>query len=150
MPTDVRLDEPRTGWIAAEATIFRVVGTDLMLDSADRRGGRGGSHRRALVHAPGDTLSINFNRDYSGGVHINDARVNIRCLQQEGGTPQLPANGQAGDLVATWQTTRVGNDVVGETVTLWLCVGVPAQRVVLGGAATWVPLQSGEPVRGTA
>lgn len=149
MSTDVRLDDPRDGWVTTEATIHRVLGTDIMLDSADRRGGAGGSHRRALVHGPGDTLVLNYNGDYSGGVALTDARVNVRCLQQDGGAPQLPAQGRAGDLLATWQTTRIGGQVIGETLTLWLCVGIPAQNVTLDGAVSWVPLQTGDAVRGT-
>jgi hypothetical protein len=40
-----------------------------MLDAPGRRSTTGG-HRRALVHDSGDGLTINFNRDYPGGVSV--------------------------------------------------------------------------------
>ena len=46
-------------------------GTDIILDNKARRGGKGGSARRALVHDFGDKLTINYEGDYKGGVKIN-------------------------------------------------------------------------------
>jgi len=52
---------------------FWVQGSDVIVDSPARRkpGTVGGGFRRALVHTQGDSLTINYNRDYSAGVILN-------------------------------------------------------------------------------
>lgn len=52
---------------------FWVQGSDLIIDSTARRkpGTVGGGFRRALVHTQGDSLTINYNDDYSAGVTLN-------------------------------------------------------------------------------
>ena len=48
----------------------KITATDVYLDNSSRRGGAGGSVRRALVHDSGDKLTLNYAGDYSGGVKI--------------------------------------------------------------------------------
>jgi hypothetical protein len=50
---------------------LNVQGHDFLLDSAERRKANGPQFRRALVHDQNDGLTINFARDYPGGVTIN-------------------------------------------------------------------------------
>jgi len=69
MVTDVRLDDPE-GHLVLDAFVVRQNGSDFMIDSAVRRNGNPG-WRRALVHDENDSLTINFNSDYTGGVTIN-------------------------------------------------------------------------------
>lgn len=147
MPADVRLDEFGDGWVTVEGPIVRVIGTDLMIDSGPRRDGAGGSHRRALVHGPGDTLVVNWADDYSGGVVLNNARFKV--LKSDG-APQLPKDGEIGQLVVTVSTNEFGGQILSQDVTLWLCIGQPAAAVNAPGAgAQWVPVQTGEAVTGT-
>jgi hypothetical protein len=47
-----------------------IAGIQLSLDNTSRRGGRSGDNRRALMHESGDALGINYNGDYSLGVHL--------------------------------------------------------------------------------
>ncbi len=74
----------------------KITGTDLMLDSHERRNGETGGHRRALVHGSGDKLLINFGGDYPGGVGIggsdntltittNNKQVTFHLLQSHYG-----------------------------------------------------------------
>lgn len=64
-------------WLIVRSRIHQQFGTDFMLDGgADRRGRIFGSlrrnpFRRALVHGFGDTLVLNWDRDYTGGVVVN-------------------------------------------------------------------------------
>lgn len=151
MASDVQLDTPYNGWVQVAADIVRSTATDFMLDSAARRGGAGGPHRRALVHGGGDTLIVNFNEDYSGGVVVNDARVNLHTVRQGAGAPQLPRAGQLGDLFVVSNVQQLGGRPIGESVTLWLCLGHPAGNVMLPDASVlWAPITLGEAVRGTA
>jgi hypothetical protein len=69
MPTDIRLDEVNGTWVIVESGVLKSTASDLMLDAPGRRSTTGG-HRRALVHDSGDGLTINFNRDYPGGVSV--------------------------------------------------------------------------------
>jgi hypothetical protein len=85
MATDVRLDEGDGTFLVLDARVVKAVGSDFMLDSAERRKG-GGPHRRALVHNQNDGLTVNFNGDYPGGVTI--AGVAEIIPQREQG--QLP------------------------------------------------------------
>lgn len=147
MAADVRLDDYADGWVTVEANVLRVTGADLMIDSQGRRDGAGGSYRRALVHGPGDTLIVNWANDYTGGVVLNNAR--FRVLTSEG-EPQLPKDGEIGQLVVTVSTNSIGGQVVSETVTLWVCIGVPRTGArVRGSAVQWLPVQTGEAVTGT-
>lgn len=136
MSTDIVLDQGNGNWIEVQAAVLKVNGADLMLDSAPRRNGNKG-HRRALVHSEGDSLTINFNGDYPGGVVINNARVSIRCINGSG--VDLPRSGAPGELIATMSNTAVSS-----TFTLWVCTG---QGV--GSAAWWLPINTGEAVLGS-
>ncbi|QIM20143.1 hypothetical protein G7075_01615 [Phycicoccus sp. HDW14] len=68
-------------WLVVRSRIVQQFGTDLMLDGGKERRAvttifrprRGNPYRRALVHAWEDTLVVNFNRDYVGGVVIEGA-----------------------------------------------------------------------------
>ena len=65
MPADIKLDGEL---VIAEGTL-KIDGTDLLLDSQERRvGNTSPTYRRALVHGFNDDLVINFNADYTGGV----------------------------------------------------------------------------------
>ena len=69
MSTDVVLDNGEQVTMLCENLM--VHGHDLLLDSPARRAPDGPKFRRALVHSPGDGLTINFGEDYPGGVTIN-------------------------------------------------------------------------------
>lgn len=56
--------------VHAEGSVLKVTCFDVELDNAGRRRS-GGSHRRALVHDFTDGLTLNWDRDYPGGVTIN-------------------------------------------------------------------------------
>ena len=85
MATDVRLDEGDGTFVVLDARVVKVVGSDFMLDSAERRKGGGPPHRRALVHDQNDGLTINFANDYEGGVTINGELVFRDGERQRGG-----------------------------------------------------------------
>lgn len=70
MATDIKLDQQGGNWVLIEASAVKCTGSDFMLDSSVRRGGAGAPYRRALVHDAGDALTINYARDYSGGVNV--------------------------------------------------------------------------------
>lgn len=149
MATDIRLDDdPTESWVTVQAGVLNIAGNDLMLNSAERRGTRPGHLRRALVHDANDGLTINFNGDYTGGVTINRVALNLKSVTQ-GATPQLPKAGTPGDLVLTHNVTAMGGIAVGESYTLWLCVGQLAQSVSVSGAAHWLPISTGDSVAGT-
>ena len=56
-------------WVEVNSRVVSVKGSDLMLDSRSRRS-NSTAFRRALVHGWNDTLTLNYNRDYPGGVLI--------------------------------------------------------------------------------
>ncbi len=56
-------------WVEVNSRVVSVKGADLMLDYASRRSNTT-AFRRALVHGWNDTLTLNYNRDYPGGVLI--------------------------------------------------------------------------------
>ncbi|WP_144409254.1 hypothetical protein [Pseudoxanthomonas suwonensis] len=148
MNTDVRLDDgPDKSWVSIDASALKVNGADLHLDSKQRRGGAKGSHRRALVHANGDRLVVNFNGDYTGGVSIRNARINLATLQQ---SRQLPKDGTIGDLIVTDSRTVIEGKHLGMQVTLWLCIGPSSAATVSGKSGSyWVPISHGKAVEGT-
>jgi hypothetical protein len=69
MATDVRVDQGDGSFLELEGRVVKAISSDFMLDSPQRRQG-GGPFRRALVHDGNDGLTINFARDYPGGVTI--------------------------------------------------------------------------------
>jgi hypothetical protein len=143
MATDIRLDDdPNEQWVTVDAGVLNVAGSDLILDSAARRNGNNRGFRRALVHSVGDGLTVNFNNDYPNGVTINDARLSLRVEKRSA----LSKDGRLGDLVLTHETHMLGGRPVGESVTLWLCIGSSLR--VGGSVAQWVPISTGEPVDG--
>ena len=72
MSSDIRLDNDT---VVIECPYIKVEGTDLKLDSAARRGGHSGGERRALVHDQRDGLTVNYDRDYPGGVTIRSVNT---------------------------------------------------------------------------
>jgi hypothetical protein len=143
VPTDIRLDENGGDWLVLDAPVVSVTGSDLLLDSPARRAGAGGSFRRALVHDQSDGLTLNFNGDYSGGVRINDALLNVRTVTTDDGRP--PAGGQVGDLVAVETRVAPGEVALRNAETsLWLCVNGPVLSVRAGSYWSRIPLAEPE------
>jgi len=70
MPTDIKLDQGDGNWVLVEGNVLKTTAADFMLDTPLRRRPGGSAHRRALVHDAQDGLTINFNRDYRGGVTV--------------------------------------------------------------------------------
>ncbi|MEZ5859598.1 MAG: hypothetical protein R3D28_11575 [Geminicoccaceae bacterium] len=150
MPSDIKIHDGSDGnWVTVEATVMNVKGSDIILDSPARRTAAGGNFRRAIVHDQSDGLTINFNNDYPGGVRVNGLQLNLRVLDQGGGAPKLPKEGNVGDLVAVRQTSTVGPgeiaEVIGSSVTLWLCVG----GLHAFSGTSWRQLPLGESVIGS-
>jgi hypothetical protein len=69
MASDVKLDGES---VVAEGQVLKAAVWDLDLDSPGRRSATGG-RRRALVHNFDDGLTLNWDRDYPGGVTIKGA-----------------------------------------------------------------------------
>lgn len=62
--------------ISLDGSAVVITGTDLRLDDAERRHGHSGGYRRALVHDFEDGLTLNWDKDYKGGVTIRgDVRI---------------------------------------------------------------------------
>jgi hypothetical protein len=137
--TDILLDQQNGQWVVVEANALKVAATDLLLDSPERRGNRPGGFRRALVHDQNDGLTINFNRDYTGGVTIENALVRLKVNQG----PKLPKEGSIGELYLMETHTGVDNvEILGISTSLWLCVS-PIGQAHFGGA-TWREIPLGE------
>ncbi len=64
--SDIKFDGD---WVIVEGNWTKLRTMDLMLDAPSRRSSNAG-YRRALVHDYGDKLTLNYNRDYPGGVNI--------------------------------------------------------------------------------
>jgi hypothetical protein len=93
MTTDIRLDQGDGTFVEVMARVVKVLGSDLMLDEASRRHG-GGPHRRALVHDQNDSLTLNFNGDYPGGLNL----IGVNTMQVRGDiTFGMPGITQQGD-----------------------------------------------------
>lgn len=140
--TDIKLDQEGGQWVVVDAAVLKVAGADLLLDSPERRGNRPGL-RRALVHDHNDGLTVNFNRDYTGGVTIENARIRLRVNSGS----KLPKEGRIGELyLMETQQTMVdaqGRRIpIGVSTSLWLCVGTPSPNV--RGAATWQEIPLGQ------
>ncbi|MFI5530265.1 hypothetical protein ACIA8O_17135 [Kitasatospora sp. NPDC051853] len=150
MTSDVFLDKDKDGWVTIEAAVVNAQASDLILEQKAYRTQEGGPFRRALVHGENDGLTINFSRDYPGGVTIHDARINLRVETQLGaGDPSLPREGRSGDLLAvSLMSIRPGHAHRDEGTTLWLCVG--RRSTPDGHVAIWSKIPLGEPVEGSA
>lgn len=82
--------------IILEGNLVVVQATDLLLDAgSERRSSEGTSeYRRALVHGEGDSLILNFNRDYPGGISLM-GKVHLADLEApapSSGGPSIPKN----------------------------------------------------------
>jgi hypothetical protein len=139
--SDIKLDQQGGHWVVVDASVLKVAGADIMVDSPERRGGHPGL-RRALVHDHNDGLTINYNRDYTGGVTIENARVRLRVNVG----PKLPEKGRIGELYLMEHTQRIEGNPVGVSTSLWLCVGTLTQ--LASGVATWQEIPLGQTKRG--
>src|SRR5688572_9559215 len=144
MACDIVLDEGDGGWVVVEGRVLRSQSSDLMLDSPARRVGKGGPYRRALVHDHQDGLTVNYGRDYPGGVTVNDARVNLHVEWSQTPEPQLPLMGTIGDLRMVVCTHKLGGQAASIETTLWLCV--PS---TMEGKVMWQQVQLGPAVSGS-
>lgn len=70
--TDILLDDRDGTYITLDSRVLKSKASDLLLDCPQRHRPDRPGMRRALVHDQRDGLTINFNRDYPGGVTIND------------------------------------------------------------------------------
>jgi hypothetical protein len=66
--SDLKLED--NGMVRVEGDVLRVEAHDIFLDNASRRSNQNKPFRRALVHDPGDGLTLNWDHDYPGGVTI--------------------------------------------------------------------------------
>src|SRR4051794_34378084 len=92
MGTDVSFDMQDLYLDAGDARLH-VQAEDLLLAAKERQTTAG--PRRALVHAPGDSLVVNFNGDYPAGVEIHGGRVQVPGVLFVG-TPGAGPGGSAG------------------------------------------------------
>lgn len=145
--SDIKLeDDGDAEWVVIEGTVLKCTAADLMMDSPARRRAGGGPRRRALVHDHRDGLTINYNGDYPGGVNILGARMNLMVVDQDGGDPVLPKEGQIGDLLLLVNTLRFQGQIVSTRLSLWVCApsgGVQSPN------AFWQEIKLGDPIMGT-
>lgn len=87
MATNVKLDQADGTFLHLEARVVKHLGSDFMLDSADRHTGAQ-PFRRALVHDQNDSLTVNFAGDYPNGVNL----VNVAQIIPMQGPGQKLAN----------------------------------------------------------
>lgn len=125
MDADIKLDGAT---VTIEGDTLMVRGTDLVVDNAERRKMRDwkpapdrnpGAPRRALVHDGNDGLTLNFHRDYPGGVSI-EGEVHVPgplLVVAEEGAPQ-PARHLLGGAVIPATSGLVTLDVGRELVAL--------------------------------
>jgi hypothetical protein len=90
MATDILCGpEGHPDFAIVQARVLKVEGSDVIIDSAERRTANSPSFRRALVHDQGDGLTINFGNDYPGGVTLNGV-ASITPQGQKGGSKKFP------------------------------------------------------------
>ena len=110
MPADIKLEGEV---VVAEGTV-KILGSDLQLDSMERRvGNTSPPHRRALVHGFNDDLVINFNADYTGGLTLDGP---VRLAGFRASPPQQPLVEQApgGGLIQGMDLAPTVADRLGE------------------------------------
>ncbi|KJK46833.1 hypothetical protein UK23_22400 [Lentzea aerocolonigenes] len=147
MRSDIRLDADKDGWVTIDGAVLNVTASDVILEQKAYRTDKGGEYRRALVHDLNDGLTINFDRDYPGGVTVHNANLNLSQSVQLGtGEPSLPRDAATGDLVfiRRYFLRPLDLKTTFDETTLWLCVGRRS-----GGGALWSKVPLGEPVEGT-
>ena len=76
----------------------------------------------------------------------NVAQINLVPLQQNKAEPELPKDGEIGDLLLIVNTVTLEPDVVQEKCSLWLCVPSPGR---LSANAFWQEVKLGDAVEGT-
>lgn len=99
MAVDIILDDQDKEWITLAATAVNTTASEFIMDAPGRHEGIPGP-RRALVHDHADGLTLNYNRDYPGGLTLNDARVRLEVHLHLGSPPALPAAGVIGEMYA--------------------------------------------------
>ena len=90
MATDVKLDQVDGSFLVLEGRVVKATAADFMLDSPVRRL-KPTPFRRALVHNQSDGLTVNFNRDYPGGITLNGV-TEISAQTLKGGPLSVPIN----------------------------------------------------------
>jgi hypothetical protein len=147
MPSDIRLRDEEAGsdeWLVVEGSVFKTTTSDVMVDSPQRRSGHGGRFRRAFVHDFSDGLTINFARDYPGGVTILNAKINLHHELQTQPDAELPKQANVGDL------RMIHNSAGGEfidQISLWVCV----PGFGINGNSMWQRIQmADDTIEGTA
>ena len=141
MATDVVLDQ-ETIKLIADFLEFR--GVDVRIDNPGRRRG-GGNYRRAVVHDFQDGITLNWERDYPGGVTVNDANLVLRVHAQDGAEPKLPKTADVGTVLLLVNSTKPRFGAPETHVSLWICVPTTAPPRNL---ARWRPLSLGDEVMG--
>jgi hypothetical protein len=124
---DVKIQDG--GLVHVEGDVLKVDSYDLQLDNASRRSNKNQDKpRRALVHDKGDGLTINWARDYPGGVTINGS---VRC----------PDDVSASKIVVKGPPTLSGQKSIGSGdvhihvgVTLPRGGGMEVTEVIVGAA----------------
>ena len=125
-----------TGELTVEGPTIRLLGNDLYLSGDHGDGGR------ALVHTVNDTLVINYDNDFSGGVVINNlhtgkvVELNLLTPAQQQAVEPLPFT--LGDLLC-WDETKLA---------LALCTVAASPLVVAVANAQGQPIVLGaEPIK---
>jgi hypothetical protein len=111
--TDVRLDEGDGSYVVLDARVVKTTGSDFMVDAASRRKGVK-PFRRALVHDEGDSLTVNYDNDYAGGLTLIGVG-DIYLRAREGGLGTLSVHGS---ITYEAQTTNMDGHVATTTVSL--------------------------------
>jgi hypothetical protein len=129
MSGDVKLDGD---WVILEGKWARVQTWDLMLDAPDRRTNAAGV-RRAMVHAFGDRLILNFARDYPGGVEIQGP-LSLETVEVSN---TLKVHGDLSLSTADASQVKIG----GRRLACREAAGTPAERTLLGDEGDANPVE---------
>ncbi|MFN8486001.1 MAG: hypothetical protein U0350_00335 [Caldilineaceae bacterium] len=127
-----------TGGLTIEGPSIRLLGADLYINAGGNRGDGG----RALVHTVNDTLAINYDGDFAGGVTINNLHTgkvveeNLLTPQQQQAAVLAPFS--LGDVLC-WD---------GATLALAFCREQASPLIVAVADAQGKPIVMGaEPVK---
>jgi len=129
MTSDIKLDGD---WVVLEGNWVRVQTWDLMLDAPDRRTNAAGV-RRAMVHALGDRLILNYARDYPGGVGIQGP-LSLETVEV---SDTLKVHGDLSLATADASQVKIG----GRRLACREGVGTPTERTLLGDEGDAHPVE---------
>jgi hypothetical protein len=76
----------------------------------------------------------------------NIAQISLVPLEQKTAEPELPKDGNVGDILLILNKTKLGHTVVHQKCSLWLCVPSAGR---LGWSVSWQEIQLGRVVTGT-